>query len=122
MVLAIIEDEGPARGLHLNRGKSLLYIPKDCPFNHNPLPQDIPISRSGFVLLGSPIGPPSFCEMIAMKRVQKIQDLLTQLPDPQDSQWKLLSFVPALLSLKSLSLSAVVHPITFKRLFMLLTT
>ena len=83
--LAIIEDEGPARGLHLNREKSLLYIPKDCPFHHNPLPQDIPISRTGFVLLGSPIGPPSFCEMMAMKRVQKIQDLLSKLPDLQDS-------------------------------------
>ena len=36
--LAIIEEDGPARGLHLNRAKSLLHIPVDDPFNHNPLP------------------------------------------------------------------------------------
>ena len=28
--LEIIEEAGPARGLFLNRGKSLLHIPTDC--------------------------------------------------------------------------------------------
>ena len=43
--LAIIEEDGPARGLHLNRAKSLLHIPVDDPLNHNPLPADIPTTR-----------------------------------------------------------------------------
>ena len=84
--LAIVEEEGPPRGLHLNRGKSLLFVPQDSSLNHNPLPSDIPVTRGGFTLLGSPIGPPSFCEEVMGKRVQKVQDVLECLPDLQDSQ------------------------------------
>ena len=84
--LAIVEEDGPARGLHLNRGKSLLYIPGDASFDHNPLPSDIPVNRVGFDLLGSPVGPPSFCEESVLKRVRKVQVVLDRLPDLQDSQ------------------------------------
>ena len=58
--LRIIEEDGPERGLHLNRAKSLLYIPLDADTTDNPLPSDIPITREGFNLLGCPIGPPAF--------------------------------------------------------------
>ena len=81
--LAIIEEEGPRRGLHLNRSKSLLYIPEQSSSSHNPLPHDIPITRGGFILLGS---PPTHCEQTMMARVEKIQDILARLPDIQDSQ------------------------------------
>ena len=64
-VLEIIEEVGPARGLFLNRGKFLLHIPTDCTPDYNPLPAEIPIARDGFDLLGSPIGPSSFCEATA---------------------------------------------------------
>ena len=84
--LAIVEEDGPARGLRLNRGKSLLYMPEDTIFDHNPLPSDIPISTEGFVLLGTPIGPPTYCEEIMLKRVRKLQDMLEHLADMQDSQ------------------------------------
>jgi hypothetical protein len=56
--LSIIEEEGPSKGLHLNHLKSLLFIPKEDN-SSNPLPSDIPVSRDGFDILGSPIGPPS---------------------------------------------------------------
>lgn len=42
--LKIIELDGPARGLHLNRAKSLLHIPEDSLSVPNPLPPEIPIS------------------------------------------------------------------------------
>lgn len=29
-VLSVIECQGPSIGLHLNRAKSLLYVPSDC--------------------------------------------------------------------------------------------
>ena len=58
--LAIIDEDGPTRGFHLNRVKSLLHIPEGSLPIPNPLPPDIPISEEGFVLLGSPIGPASF--------------------------------------------------------------
>ena len=63
--LGIVEQEGPTRGLNLNRAKSLLYIADDADFTNNPLPPDIPITRTGFSLLGCPIGPPSFCEKVS---------------------------------------------------------
>ena len=50
--LAIVEEEGPSRGLFLNRSKSVLFVPKDDAFSHNPLPGDIPVVREGFEFLG----------------------------------------------------------------------
>ena len=84
--LNIIEEEGPARGLHLNRAKSLLHIPEDSPSAPYILLADIPISQGGFNLLGSPIGPSSHCEVSVLKRVKKVEEILTRLPDLQDSQ------------------------------------
>ena len=37
VALAIIKAVEPARGLFLNRGKSLLHIPRDTTPDHNPL-------------------------------------------------------------------------------------
>ena len=84
--LTIIEEDGPTRGLHLNRSKSLLYIPTGAPSDTNTLPADIPIVRGGFDLLGSPIGPSSYCEGTVLNRVKKVQEVLARLPDLQDSQ------------------------------------
>ena len=67
--LKIVEEDGPARGLHLNHSKSLLYIPKDADTSLNTLPSDIPTAREGFNL---PIGPPSYCEAKMMKRIEKV--------------------------------------------------
>ena len=84
--LAIIEEEGPARGSNISREKSLLCIPGDYSFNHNPLPKDISNTCMRFVLLGSPINPPSFCEEIVRQRLKKIQNINSVLlPDLQDS-------------------------------------
>ena len=52
--LYVIERDGPARGLHLNRSKSLLFIPVDADPSANPLPSGIPVVREGFTLLGWP--------------------------------------------------------------------
>ena len=60
--LDIVEKEGPSLGLHLNRGKSLLFIPEEEDVSISTLPPEIPVAREGFTLLGCPIGPPSFCE------------------------------------------------------------
>ena len=52
--LNIIESDGPAVGLVLNRSKSLLYIPQVDVASASPLPPDIPVTRQGFTLLGCP--------------------------------------------------------------------
>ena len=84
--LKIVEEEGPLRGLHLNRHKSLLYIPPGDDLGNNPLPQDIPVTSSGFCLLGVPLGSSCFCESSALDRVGKIQSALRRLGDLEDSQ------------------------------------
>ena len=84
--LRINEEDGPARGLHLNRSKSLLFVPPNADVSDNPLPADIPISREGFVLLGTPVGSPSFCSSYVSKQALKILNSLNLLPDLEDSQ------------------------------------
>ena len=84
--LKIIEEEGPLRGLHLNRHKSLLYIPPGDDLGNNPLPQDIPVTSSGFCLLSVPLGSSCFCDSSVLDRVGKIQSALGRLGDLEDSQ------------------------------------
>ena len=83
---SIIEEEGPAHGLRLNHAKSLLYIPPDSDPDFNCLPPEIPTTSDGFVLLGSPVGPPSFCDSVVQWRISKIEELLQFLPDLEDAQ------------------------------------
>ena len=56
--LKIIESEGLSRGFYLNRSKSVLFISEEADASSNHLPAEIPVSMSGFTLLGSPLGPP----------------------------------------------------------------
>ena len=81
--LATAEEEGPPRRLNLNRKKSLLYIPDSSSSRTNPLPSEIPVSNSGFDLLGSPAGPRAFCEHSLHKRVLAMLDCLPDLEDAQ---------------------------------------
>ncbi|XP_064394938.1 uncharacterized protein LOC135342184 [Halichondria panicea] len=84
--LEIIEREGPRIGLHLNKAKSLLYIPAEADQSVNPLPSAIPIVREGFSLLGCPVGPPDFCEASFQTRIDKIKLSLNLLHTLEDSQ------------------------------------
>ena len=84
--LKIVEEDSPGRGLILNRTKSHLFIPEDADTTNIPFPPEIPISRSGFVLLGSPIGPADFCEASARCRVEKIRAAEAKIRVLEDSQ------------------------------------
>ena len=97
--LNIIESDGPAVGIALNRSKSLLYIPQD---DAAPLPPDIPVTHQGFTLLGCPNGPPSFCEESLLQDVEKIKIALDRLGDLGDSQLETTLF-RSCLSLPKLS-------------------
>ena len=55
--LSIIEEDGPSRGLFLNRGKSLLFVPPDVDVSDGVFLPDIPAAIDGFVLLGAPVVP-----------------------------------------------------------------
>ncbi len=74
--LHIVEREGPPLGLHLNRSKSLLYIPEDAVQAQSVLPTDIPTTRRGFSLLGCPIGPLDYCEEVFGARLSKLKESL----------------------------------------------
>ena len=86
--LQILERDGPPLGLHLNRGKSLLFIPEDADADQSPLPPDIPITRRGFSLLGCPVGPPDYCEEIFQARIEKVKVSWGALQDLEDAQLK----------------------------------
>ena len=83
--LAIIEDEGPVRGLHLNQSKCLIHSRADTPVD-NPSLANIPVVSGGFDLLGARLGSVAHCEATFLKRVNKVQDILTKLCNLQDSQ------------------------------------
>ena len=83
--LKIIEKDGPWRGLHVNRSKSLLYIPPDDDPSNNMLPSDIPFSTTGFSLLGVPLGSDLFREVKVFDRIEKIRIALERLRDLADS-------------------------------------
>ena len=102
--LHIIERDGPARGLHLNRAKSCLFIPVDADPSANLLPPEIPVVRDGFTLLGCPIGPPCFCDHVVQTRVDKIGDHLSSLTDLEDSQME-IALLRSCLALPKLSFS-----------------
>ena len=92
--LDIIEEEGPSCGLTLNRSKSLLIIlcddsSVDDPSFTNPLPAEIPATRGGFTLLGSPIGDPQFCNETVLQRVLKVKPVLDLLPELENAQMSL---------------------------------
>ena len=82
----IVESEGPPLGLHLNRNKSLLFIPLEADPALSPLPPDIPITRNGFTLLGCPIGPPDYCEEVFQARLSKVKVSLGALHGMGDAQ------------------------------------
>ena len=87
--LKMIEEDGPQMDLHLNRSKSLLYIPPDGKDSLNILPEEIPVAKVGLCLLGSPIGPASYCESPTSQRVAKIQTAVKRLQDLDDAQVEL---------------------------------
>ena len=100
--LDIIEAEGPSRGLHLNRGKSLLIVPPGASPSTSSLPAGVPTSDGGFVLLSCPIGPAAHCSSIAMERISRVQNTLLKLRDIQDCQME-TSLLRSCLSLPKIS-------------------
>ena len=63
-VLAIIESQGPSRGLLLNMGKSLLFVPTDVTLSDHVLSHGVPTTNVGLIfwvlLLAHPpsVSPP----------------------------------------------------------------
>ena len=100
--LEIVETEGPALGLSLNRSKSLLFIPQEEDPAISLLPSEIPITRQGVTVLGCPIGPPSFCEASLLHQVERIKAALDRLGDLDDSQLE-TTLLRSCLSLPKLS-------------------
>ena len=114
LALAIIEQEGPPRGLRLNRSKCLFFSSDSDSPPDNSLLQEIPRAEEGFSLLGCPVGPPPFCNTILLQRVEKIREFLKKLPDLQDSQME-STLLRHCLSLPKISYSLRTCPPDFVR-------
>ena len=111
-----IEEMGAQRGLTLNRTKSLLYIPPDADTSENTLPKEILICREGFTLLGCPIGPPNNCNSIFTKRVQKVKDILSKLPDSKDSQME-VTLLRSCLAVPKIMISLILSTFVSPRVY-----
>ena len=59
--LTIIEEEGPLRGLRVNRSMSILFVPKNDTLGHNPILSDFPSVIEGFDLFGCTIRTSAYC-------------------------------------------------------------
>ena len=81
--LQIVETDGPSVGLHLQRGKSILFSPKAFDISKSPLPPEVSVTHAGFCLLGC---PPSFCKEVLQDRIVKIRKSLELLHEMSDSQ------------------------------------
>ena len=90
--------KGPRRSSEDHRGRrspqgfapkslqvSTLHPPGDD-VGSNLLPHDIPVTSSGFCLLGTPLGSSGFCESTVLGRFAKIPNALGRLGDLEDSQ------------------------------------
>ena len=75
--------------LHLNQEKSLLFIPLDGNALLNTIPNEIPVSRIGFELLGCPIGSQVFCEESLIRKIKRVRRCLEHLPDLEDAQMEM---------------------------------
>ena len=75
--------------LHLNQEKSLLFIPLDGNALLNTIPNEIPVSRIGFELLGRPIGSQVFCEESLIRKIKRVRRCLEHLPDLEDAQMEM---------------------------------
>ena len=51
--------------------------PPDADFSNNPLSSNILVSREGFTLLACPNDPLSFCELMMMRTVEKVKEVLS---------------------------------------------
>lgn len=82
--LDIIESDGPALGLRMNRSKSLLFVPEGATSPVH-LPAEIPRTSDGFPLLGSAVGEDELRSNVCMRRLVKIKEILGRLPDLKDA-------------------------------------
>ena len=88
--LSIIED----RGGPSNRGKSLLFVPKENDLSCTLFSSKIPVARENFDLLGCSIGSPTYCAASVLQRGGiKVKEILLLLPDLEDSQKEALRHV-----------------------------
>ncbi|XP_026400006.1 uncharacterized protein LOC113295887 [Papaver somniferum] len=91
--LRIIQDEGPARGLHLNISKTEIFWPSVDPRRDmiGVFPTNISKPTRGVKILGGPVSMDlQFCSNMVVDRVEKTNRLMHNIKKLQDPQSKLL--------------------------------
>ena len=81
-VVAIVQRDGPERGLHLQPDKSTIWSPSPlAPGVEDPLGCGIKqVEGEGVKLLGAPIGSADFVVQFVQKKVAKIKEITSLLP------------------------------------------
>ncbi|XP_026428410.1 uncharacterized protein LOC113324308 [Papaver somniferum] len=91
--LKIIQDEGPAKGLHLNINKTEIYCPSVDPRRESigVFPAAISKPTRGVKVLGGPMSlDQQFCSNMVLDRVAKTTQLMHKIRKLQDPQRELL--------------------------------
>jgi hypothetical protein len=84
-VFQLIQQQGPALGLHLNVKKNEIWWP--CRNGKDPFPADVDrVDNAGVKLLGAPIGSRSFTTEFVKKKLQALDDVTRALQQVNDSQ------------------------------------
>ena len=76
----ILAREGPPRGLHLLKEKSLVFCPHHDPADQDPLGRGVTrVQKKGIKLLGAPVGEKDYKAEILEERVVSVKHLLDNL-------------------------------------------
>ena len=87
--LEILVDEGALRGLHLSAPKSSVWR-RDMPATEDATFLGVlPESNDGFKILGAAVGNQAFVSDLLKKRINKIAQLVSSLPNLQDAHREL---------------------------------
>ena len=98
----IVQEHSVKLGLHLNRTKSLLSIPKQYPLSQSSPLNGIRNEHNGFCLFGCPIGSLSTCEKKTKSSIQQIKKCLKSLRDIGNAHLE-TTFLQSCLSLPMIS-------------------
>ena len=76
----LLVREGPSRGLHLSKEKSLVFCPHHDPADQDPLGRGVTrVQKQGIKLLGAPVGEREYEAEILEERVVSVKHLLDSL-------------------------------------------
>ena len=110
----LLEQDGPALGLHLNVKKNEIWWPNRASLD--PFPAEVDrVDNAGVKLLGAPIGTKAFTTDFVKKKLVALSDVCKALREVDNAQVNLLWFEVVCRTTRSTICYALAHQICFTR-------